>query len=142
MRLTRFTDNSLRVLIYLALSEERDITISEIAQKIAIPKNHLVKVVHSLAKRNFIKTLRGRNGGIRLNKTAKEIIVGDVVRMMEGQLEVIKCFEPRCPLATSCRLRNLLSEATDAFLLVLDKYSIYDLVELREDQLKKLLNIA
>ncbi len=141
MRLTRFTDNSLRVLIYLALNKERDVTISEIAKYIAIPRNHLMKIVHSLAKKSFIITMRGRKGGIRLSGEPGEIIVGDVIRKMEEQLDVIKCYEPLCPIAPGCRLKDAFSEASNAFLSVLDAYSIDDLVAQRESRLRTLLGI-
>ncbi len=140
MQLTRFTDNSLRTLIYLALNPNKIITINEISEKCAIPRNHLVKVVHSLAKANFIQTSRGRAGGIKLIEDAKEVIIGDVVRVMEGQLDVINCFTPLCPIAPTCKLRNVLSEATNAFISVLDNYSIKDLIQ-NEQPLRKLLNI-
>jgi Rrf2 family nitric oxide-sensitive transcriptional repressor len=140
MRLTRFTDNSLRTLIYLSLNDGRGVTISEIAKNCDIPKNHLMKVVHSLAKSGFVMTARGRNGGVRLAKLASEIKVGNIVRVMEGRLEVIKCFEPRCPIVNVCKLRSALSEASAAFLAVLDNYSIEDLV--KEDvSLRNLLKI-
>ena len=140
MRLTKFTDNALRGLIYLALNKDRIVTITEIAEKCAIPRNHLVKVIHALANRGFIETTRGRGGGARLMEPAKEIYVGDVVRTMEGQLDVINCYEPRCPIATTCRLRKALGEASDAFLRVLDSYTIADLIK-ENSSLKALLSI-
>ncbi|MCF6344129.1 MAG: Rrf2 family transcriptional regulator [Devosiaceae bacterium] len=142
MRLTRFTDNSLRVLIYLTLNKQRDATITEIAEKVAIPRNHLMKIVHALSKKEFIKTTRGRGGGIRLALCAKKIKVGDVIRKMEERLDIIECYKPRCPLAGSCRLKNVLGEATNAFLSVLDNYSVNDLVAQRESKLMELLGIT
>jgi len=141
MRLTRFTDNSLRTLIYLALNNNNGVTISEVSKNCAIPRNHLVKVVHALSKKDFIITTRGHGGGLKLIKPASDLSVGNIVRAMEGQLEVIKCFTPLCPIAPTCKLRNLLSEAMEAFLLVLDKYTIADLI-IDETPLRKLLGIA
>ncbi len=141
MRLTRFTDNSLRTLIYLALNLDKEITISEVSQRCEIPRNHLVKVVHALSRHSFILTTRGRAGGMRLKNSAGEIKVGDVVKKMEGSLEVIKCFTPRCPISSTCQLRNVLDEAMEAFLAVLDNYSIADITK-KEEPLRELLGIV
>lgn len=141
MRLTKFTDNSLRTLIYLSLNFDEEITIAKVSKACAIPKNHLVKVVHALSKKGFIKTTRGRRGGLRLILPSDKLVVGDVVRAMEGRLEVINCFTPNCPIAPTCQLRNVLSEAMEAFLSVLDRYTIADLIK-KAKPLRELLGIA
>ena len=131
MRLTKFTDNALRVLIYAAVNSDRMTNISEIAEKCAIPRNHLTKVVHAMATRGLLETVRGKGGGIRLVRPASEITVASVVRTMEDDLKIIECFEPRCTILEVCTLKNILGEARHAFLATLEKYTIADLVDNR-----------
>ena len=131
MRLTKFTDNALRVLIFTAANSDRLTNISEITEKCDIPRNHLTKVVHTMSTKGFLETVRGKGGGIRLGRPAVKITVADVVQIMEHDMKIIECFEPRCPLAQKCKLRNVLDEARRAFLDALGKYTIADLVENR-----------
>lgn len=128
MQITRYTDYSLRVLMYLAIKGSTRVTISEIAEQYGISRNHLVKVVHNLSKLGFVATVRGKTGGMTLARPPAEINVGDVVRRTEKQLDVIDCATPVCPLVPACELRTALSQARDAFLHVLDGYTLHDLV--------------
>ena len=128
MQITRYTDYSLRVLMYLAIKGSTRVTISEIAEQYGISRNHLVKVVHNLSKLGYIATVRGKTGGMTLARSPVAINVGDVVRRTEKQLDVIDCTTPICPLISGCELRSALSQARDAFLQVLDRYTVADLV--------------
>lgn len=129
MRLTKFTDNALRVLIYAGANSDRQTNISEIAEKCGISRNHLTKVVHTMATYGLLETTRGKGGGIRLAHPSDEITVASVVRTMEPDLKIIECFDPPCPLARLCKLRSVLDEASNAFLSVLDDYTIADLIK-------------
>ena len=140
MQLTRYTDYSLRVLIYLALQDEGvRITVSEIAEHFEIPKNHLVKVVHHLGKLDYLKTTRGKNGGICLAKNPEDLGVGDIIRNMESSFKMVDCRAPvPCPIIPVCLLPGILFSAREAFLNVLDQYTIADLLK-QPEQLKSLL---
>jgi Rrf2 family nitric oxide-sensitive transcriptional repressor len=131
MRLTNFTDYSLRVLIYVAAHPEGRATIREIAQCYGISEHHLTKVVHSLGAAGFLDNTRGRGGGIRLARAAQEINVGAVVRHTEGAAVPAACFEPTappCSIYEACFLRGVLARAVDAFHAVLDRHTLADLV--------------
>lgn len=131
MHLTRYTDYSLRVLIYLASHRDKLATIGEIATHYGISRNHLMKVVHQLGANGYIDTLRGKGGGIRLARPPEEIVVGKVVRSMEENMAIVECFTPNtcdCILAPGCLLKNALDEATQSFLATLDLYTLADLV--------------
>src|SRR5579871_3210082 len=141
MQLTYYTDYSLRVLMYLAIHRGRIANISEIAQRYRISRNHLVKVVHGLAQGGFIKSHRGKGGGIELAGEPAEINIGEVVRYTEGPLQPVECFDARrnrCVIANVCGLADVIQEACDNFLATLDRYSLADLVRRRE-RLSKLL---
>jgi Rrf2 family nitric oxide-sensitive transcriptional repressor len=139
MQLTHYTDYSLRVLLYLSLQDEERVTISDIAERFQIPRNHLVKVVHHLGKLNYIHTTRGKKGGLKLAMPADEISIGTIVREMETRLDIMDCNAPStCPILPLCRLKHVLHEACDAFLQVLDGYTVADLQQAPED-LKNLL---
>ena len=143
MKLTAFTDYSLRVLIYLTADPTQRATIAGIASAFGISENHLVKVVHFLGKQGWIETLRGKGGGILLAMPAQAICVGDVVRETEGAAMPAECFAPDggdCAITASCRLKNVLGEAVKAFYAVLDDYTLADIAKNRRT-LSKVLRI-
>ncbi len=130
MKLTTFTDYSLRVLIYLAAQPGQRATIGRIAAAYEVSENHLVKVVHFLGKQGWLRNVRGKGGGLELALPPERIGLGDVVRRTEGQAAVAECFgEGRgdCCIAPNCRLRGILAEAVGAFHAVLDRYTVADL---------------
>jgi Rrf2 family nitric oxide-sensitive transcriptional repressor len=124
MRLSRHTDYALRVLIHLAAQPDRLVSIAEIARAYAISENHLMKVVNMLGRAGFVRTVRGRGGGIALARPAEEIIIGAVVRHSEPDLNLAEC--GTCLIAPACGLIGVLGEALRAFLAVLDRYSLAD----------------
>jgi Rrf2 family nitric oxide-sensitive transcriptional repressor len=132
MQLTQFSDYSLRTLIYLALRPNELVTIEQIAVAYGISESHLTKVVHKLGRLNIIGTVRGRRGGMRLNCMAGAINIGAIVRQMEANLAIVECFDAEhntCPIAPVCRLTSVLAEALEAFLAVLDRYTLADVVK-------------
>ena len=141
MELSSFTDYSLRVLIYAAAREGEKITLSELAQAYRISHHHLVKIVHYLGKLGFLSNRRGRSGGILLGRKATEIRVGDVIRKTESHFNLVECFSAgsdTCRISPTCRLKGVFQEATQAFLDVLDHYTIEDLVQSRSSILRLL----
>lgn len=136
MRLTSYTDFSLRVLIYLALAPSRLPTIAEIAQRYGVSKAHLMKVAYNLGQAGFIETVRGKNGGLRLARDARTVTIGEVVRRTEPDMAVVVCFEdsPKtaCLIAPACRLKAKLGQARAAFLQVLDDCTLAEMAANRE----------
>ncbi|SDG42274.1 transcriptional regulator, BadM/Rrf2 family [Duganella sp. OV458] len=131
MRLTTFTDYTLRTLIYLAGQQARLSTVAEIAAAHGISQHHLTKVVYRLGLSGVIRTVRGRNGGIALARPACEICVGQVVRDSEPDFYMADCFDTEhatCRYAGHCRVEDVLGKATDAFLATLDAVTLADLV--------------
>ncbi|NGM84106.1 Rrf2 family transcriptional regulator [Paenibacillus sp. 7124] len=132
MRLTMYTDFSLRILLYLGTKERSErSTIQEISDAYNISKNHLVKVAHELGKAGYIETVRGRGGGIRLAHTPGEINIGEVIRRMEDDFHLVECFNPagnHCPITPVCGLKGVLGRALNAYLQVLDEYTLEDLL--------------
>jgi len=144
MKLTAFTDYSLRVLIYLAAQPGRRATIAQIATAFDVSENHLVKVVHFLGKQGWLANVRGKGGGLELGERPQDIVIGRVVRATEGNAVVAECFGETggdCRIAPNCRLRGVLAEAVAAFLGVLDRYTLEDLVNNRQ-QLARMLFIG
>ncbi|MBP8296038.1 MAG: Rrf2 family transcriptional regulator [Burkholderiales bacterium] len=132
MRLTVFSDYTLRVLMYLALDRSRLATIPEIAQAYGISGNHLMKVVHQLARAGIVESVRGKGGGIRLARAPEEIRLGEIVRTSEGDAPIVECLsqEPHgCRIASSCRLQGILVDAFDALYVALDRHTLADLVD-------------
>mgnify|MGYP003552152301 CR=1 FL=1 len=132
MRLTVFSDYTLRVLMYLALDRTRLATIPEIAAAYGISENHLMKVVHQLARRGLVESVRGNGGGIRLARAPETIRLGDVVRTSEGDAPIVECLsgDPRaCRITSSCRLKGVLVNAFEALYDSLDQHTLADLME-------------
>lgn len=133
MRLTQWTDYTLRVLMYCAACQDRPqpVTISEMAQAHGISRSHLMKIVQELAAQGFLDTSRGRGGGVRLLKPASKINLGTVVRMTETDFDMVECFNAnanQCRLTGRCRLQGALAQATQAYLAVLDGLTLADLM--------------
>lgn len=131
MQLTRFTDYSLRVLMYLGERLDHLVTIREIAEVHDISENHLMKIVHKLATLGYIETVRGKGGGMRLARQAEAINLGDVIRNTEESVNIAECFEAgnsSCILAQTCILKSILSEAKTSFFATLDLYHLSDLI--------------
>lgn len=141
MQFTHFTDYSLRTLIYLGARQDTLATISEIADKYGISQSHLTKVVHQLANRGYIQTLRGKGGGMRLARLPQLINIGDVVRNMEENINLVECFNAKnqsCPLLPACTLKSVLAEARRNFFDTLDRYTLADLL-VNTSSLKKII---
>lgn len=131
MRLSAFSDYNLRVLMYLGVQKDRLATIAEIAAAYDISKSHLMKVVHQLGRSGYIETVRGKGGGLRLAREAKEIVVGEVIRHAESDFALAECFADNsaCRIQGACCLPAILSEALKAMFLVLDSYTLADLLQ-------------
>ncbi|GCE82444.1 Rrf2 family transcriptional regulator [Komagataeibacter diospyri] len=132
MRLTLHTDYAIRVLVYLACNADRRVSVHEISSHHNISHNHLVKVVNRLSNEGVVQARRGRSGGLQLPRQPQDIIIGDIVRLMEtDMLSVVSC-QPEngqpCVLADMCRLRRLLSQSLEAFLHVLDRTTLHDII--------------
>jgi len=140
MYLSKFTDYGLRVLVFLALEPERKVTIGEVSDHFAMPRNHVMKVVQSLAAHGFVETQPGKKGGIRLPPQWQDLGVGIIVRRMERSLDIIDCDSPHCPITGACGLKTALDQARDAFLAVLDGYRLGDLL-VNRSQLARLFGL-
>ena len=162
MRLTNYSDYALRTLMYLAVLPDRSAlaTITDIANSYQISRSHLTKIIHQLAQIGFIESIRGKNGGIRLAKSPKHIVLGDVIRHTEPDFELVPCFalpvanpavnsdSPRqgaapmnltkkaaekCEIAPVCQLKSVFYQATQAFLQVMDNYTLADIIQNEEE---------
>jgi Rrf2 family nitric oxide-sensitive transcriptional repressor len=134
MRLTAFTDYTLRVLMYLALEPDRLTTIPEIAAAYGISENHLMKVVHQLGRAGVVEAVRGKGGGVRLAHDPRQIRLGQIVRACEGSTPIVECLSPdqnNCRITPVCRLANILVEAFEALYESLDAHTLADLVPSR-----------
>ncbi len=158
MRLTHYSDYALRSLIYLATkpNPESLANISDIADSYNISKSHLTKIVHHLGKLGYIESVRGKNGGIRLGMSANDINIGALVRQTECDFKIVECFSEtplltasatpsnkkgefiamvnsdtatqQCAIAPNCQLKWILAKATQAFIAVLDEYTLADII--------------
>lgn len=140
MQLLRFTDYSLRVLLYLAINDSKRSTLHEIAKFYPISIEHLRKVVHELSKSGYINTYQGKGGGMELAKPPSEILVGEVIQHFEGHETFIDCDRISCKLAPACTLKSVLQIGQRALYDKLNEFSIADLIESKPKMVKLLVN--
>jgi len=144
VRLTLYTDYSLRVLLFLGAKEPDALsTIKEISDAYGISKNHLMKVSHELGKMGYVETIRGRGGGIRLAKRPEEIGIGEVVRQTEEDFYLVDCFNPEsigCVISPVCNLKGALNKALHAYITVLDEYKLSDFLHNKQEIAALLFN--
>ncbi|MDQ6964192.1 MAG: Rrf2 family transcriptional regulator [Mariprofundales bacterium] len=144
MQISQYTDYALRILIALALQPEKRVKLHDIADAYGISYNHLVKVVGALHHRGLVLPRRGRNGGLMLDRDPAEINVGYVVREFESSMDLLECFDAEtnsCPIAPLCPATGIFFEARAAFLAVLDRYSLADVIAERADGMRMLLGV-
>ncbi len=131
MNVTRFTDYSLRVLIYLAVNGEKPATIKEVAERYDISKNHLMKVVQELSAQGYVLATRGKNGGIQLAHPPEQINIGALVRLLEKGSNLVECFGSgnQCVITAACQLKRMFGEALESFFATLENYTLADLIQ-------------
>lgn len=130
MRLTSFSDLSLRLLMYAAANQDRLITIDETSEVYDISRAHLMKIANTLTRAGYLKAVRGRSGGLMLGRPPEKVRLGDVFRVTEPDFNLVECFtaDSQCVITRACRLRGVLHEALDAFSATLDRYTLADLM--------------
>lgn len=137
MRLTLYTDYSLRVLLYLGAKNPEELsTIQSISDAYGISKNHLMKVTHELGKMGYVETVRGRGGGIRLALNPEDINIGKLVRQTEEDFYLVECFNPDsigCVISPVCTLKGALNKALHAYIAVLDEYNLSYFLKSKEE---------
>ncbi len=134
MRMTLHTDYALRMLIYAATRRDGVCTANDVAEAYGLSRNHLLKVAQTLRDLGVVETIRGRAGGIRLAKAPEEIALGALIRATEEEFSLAECMQVgarACAISPACRLKGVLHEALGAFLAVLDKYTLADIVRNR-----------
>mgnify|MGYP000169661580 CR=1 FL=1 len=129
MQLTRFTDLGLRVLMYLTHREhDTPVTITEIANNFAVSRNHLVQVVHFMGLEGWIRTTRGKGGGLALAHPPQEYRLGDIIQRMEAPIDLIDCAEPPCALRNGCQLKLALNTGLATFFETMNRYTLQDII--------------
>ncbi len=139
MHLTRFSDNALRCLMVLGLEPDRAIPVPQIAARMDMSYEHLVKVVQRLVALGYVETVRGRNGGVRLAVDPSALHLGALLRQTEDNLSLVECFDPThqtCPIAPACRLAPMLADALNAFFEVMDGRTLADVLKPRRELLR------
>ena len=139
MRMTRYTDYAMRVMLYLGREPDKLCSIGDIARGYAVSQNHLMKIVNDLVNAGYLESVRGRHGGIRLAKPPAEINVGALVRHTEDDFDLVGCGS--CIIAPACGLTSVLDEALQSFLATLDRYSLADVLA-RKGDFKHLLKAS
>jgi Rrf2 family nitric oxide-sensitive transcriptional repressor len=132
MRLSDYSDYTLRVLMYCAAHPDRLVTIAELAQQHQLSKNHLMKIVNDLGRQGVLETTRGRGGGLRLLRAPTAIRVGDVLRQTETDFRLVECFDAAtdaCTLTPTCRLKKVLRNALTAYFAELDGVTLADIAK-------------
>lgn len=141
MKLTSYTNYALRSLQLAALRAPALVRVDDVVKVHGLARPHIVKIVHELGQAGYIETVRGRGGGFRLGRPAQDIRIGEVVRLTEGSMDIVECFDPAtntCPLLGICRLSTALKKATAAFMAVLDELTLADIAANRGELLGRI----
>lgn len=140
MKLSRFSDISLRALMYLGAHPDRVVPTGEMSRRLNVSREHLMKCLQTLSALELVQGTRGRGGGFQLSGKVGQIRLGELVRHTEPSLAMAECFEPdsTCPLTGNCRLAGVLAESQKAFLDALDRYTLGDLIQADHRQLVQL----
>ena len=141
MKLTSYTNYALRSLQLAAIKSPGLVRVDDVAKIHALSRPHIMKIVHELGKAGYLETVRGRGGGFRLARAPQDIVVGEIVRLTEGPLDVVECFNPdknTCPLIGICVLSRKMQQATAAFMAVLDDLTIADISANRGQLLERI----
>ena len=144
MKLTAYSNYALRSLQLAALKAPNRIKVDDVVRVHGLARPHIVKIVHELGRSGYLETLRGRGGGVRLARAAEDIVIGDVVRLTEGPLDLVECFNPdknTCPLIGICKLSRALQAATKAFMAVLDDLTLADIASNKGELLARIAPI-
>ncbi|NOC45554.1 MULTISPECIES: Rrf2 family transcriptional regulator [unclassified Ruegeria] len=144
MKLTSYSNFALRSLQLAALKAPNRIRVDDVVRVHGLARPHIVKIVHELGRAGYLETTRGRGGGFRLAKPAEDIVIGDVIRLTEGPLDVVECFNPEkntCPLIGICKLSQAIQKATRAFMAVLDDLTLADIAANRGELLNRIAPI-
>ena len=128
MQLNKFTDYALRILMYISQPKDVPYTIAEIAEDLKVSQNHLVKIVHFMGKQGWLITTRGKGGGLRLNPEILEFKLGHIVRILQGDAQIVECNTPPCVLRPRCGLKGILDHAVEAFYQSLDQYTVAEVL--------------
>jgi Rrf2 family nitric oxide-sensitive transcriptional repressor len=142
--LTKFSDYSLRLLLYLGLHGDRTVSIAEVSRAYGVSPHIMVKVVQHMVEEGLVITVRGRRGGLRLNKAPADINVGRVIRTTEPHWDLVECFDRArntCPIEPACGLKSALKRAQRAFVGALDEYTLADFLP-QAPSLIRLLNTS
>jgi len=142
MKLTTFSDYSIRVIMYLGIKHGELANISDIAKAYNISENHLTKVVHHLGQQGYVETVRGKGGGLRMIRDPKTINLGEIIRNSEGDTGFLPCLdtEGACCIQSTCKLMGILREAQIAMFAVLDRYTLADLLTQESNLTRILMN--
>jgi len=144
MKLTSYSNFALRSLQLAALKAPELIRVDDVVRVHGLARPHIVKIVHELGRAGYLETVRGRGGGFRLAKPAEDIVIGEVVRLTEGPLDLVECFNPErntCPLIGICKLSRALQTATKAFMAVLDDLTLQDIASNKSELLARIAPI-
>ncbi|MBR9728575.1 Rrf2 family transcriptional regulator [Shewanella intestini] len=144
MKLTRYTDFGIRILMYVAMQPEREVLfrISEVTEVFELSSNHVAKIIHHLGKLGYIQTIRGKSGGFKLAVEASEINLGTLVGQLENSLAPIDCNEPRCRFTSACAFKGILGKALAAYMAVLAQYTLADIVANKEELISTLSDLS
>lgn len=131
MQLSKFTDYAFRALIYLANNRDKLSTVEELAVELNASEHHIKKVIHKLAKTDYIISSKGRGGGLQLGLEPEEINLGEVLKFTEDNLNIVECFNKpeSCPFMSSgCKLKAISSGALNNFINEFSRYSLKDIL--------------
>ncbi|MEO1281690.1 MAG: Rrf2 family transcriptional regulator [Pseudomonadota bacterium] len=128
MRLCKTTNDAVRILVDCARSGDDLVKVAEISERLGITPQNTFKIVHLLSRAGFVSAVRGRYGGVRLALSASDIRVGQVVRAIEATASAARREKDQA----GEDFDQMVGDALEAFIQVLDANTIADMAETAE----------
>ena len=131
MYLSKFTDYSFRILMYLGNHPEKLYTVDELSTILGLSTHHIKKIVYKLSKNGYLSSSKGRNGGIMLGMNPQDINLGQLLKITEDNLNILECFSTEnntCSIDGCCKLKPIINDALEAFKMQLSNYTLKDIL--------------
>lgn len=129
MKISKKVQYGLRAMVCLAENKKKILSLAEISKSERIPFNFLEKIILKLEKKGLVKAKKGSKGGYFLAKNPKKIKVGEIVKTLEGEDNLVRCIKYFCPRSKTCRVKIFWQKLQKSLNSALNSINLADLIK-------------